>query len=176
MEKSDSIGGIRTSEHDMDIFSVMAGFGYYQRKNDYLMTPFTSFHYMNLYQEKFTEKGDSGLTLEVDSQSTDHLSMEIGMTVSRILDKKAFFIIPEVSLSWNHDFALDENTITNHFSNATVPGEFTAGEETEKDSAIIGAGVKFITNKGLSTSLNLTSEIKKDYTAFGVLADVRYAF
>lgn len=176
MERSDGISGTKTSSHDMDIVSFLAGFGYYHRKNDYLMTPFTSFHYMNLYQERFRESGDSGTLLENGPQSTDHLSMEIGMTVSRIFDKKAYFLIPEISLSWNHDFDLDENTITSHFTEATQSDGFTTSEETEKDSAIIGAGIKILTDAGFTTSLSFTTEVKKDYTAFGVLADVRYAF
>lgn len=180
MDKKTRIGSTRsvsTSSHDMDRVSVAAGGGYYFQKNDWLITPSATLHYMTLSQEGFREKG-GGASLWVSSQSTDFLSLEAGVTLSRVFDQKGAFWVPEVSIAWNHEFDLDEGVVTAGFGDTRgAGGSFTINETTpETDSALIGAGLRFLAQNGVTSSVSFTTELKKNYTAYGLLADVRVAF
>jgi len=171
-----SIQRTANSHHDGDLFSAFVGGGYDLRVKDWAVAPFGSLQYIHLEEDSFEETGAGSVNLSVDGRETESLVSEIGLRVGRVLERESGRLIPEFSAAWNYDFDIDDRSITASFAGSPGASFTIDGQDVEKHGATLGAGVTFIHNSGCRFSLKGSTEIRDDYNASGVGAEIRFTF
>ena len=164
------------SDHDGDAFSLFSEGGYNFHVKKWTIGPFASLQYIYLDEESFVESGAGGVSLRVDDRQTDSLVSELGLRLARVFPTASSSLIPEVSLAWKYDFDIDDRNITASFAGS--PGaDFTIeGQDVDDHGATFGAGLTFIHKSGFSTSLEYNAEFREDYSAHGIIGQIRYVF
>ncbi len=164
------------SSHDGDLFSGYLRAGYTFRVQDWALEPFASAQYVFLDEDAFIESGAAGLSLNVDSRTTQSLVSELGLRVTRVFSFDYGKLVPEVSVAWLHDFDIDDRVITSSFAGSPGATFAVAGPKAQKDGAAGGAGITFVHKSGFSTSIKYIGEYRGDYISNGVLGELRFVF
>jgi uncharacterized protein with beta-barrel porin domain len=164
------------SEHDGDLFSAYLHGGYYFDIKKWLIGPFASFQYVYLDEESFNEKGAGSVSLRVDDRQTDSLVSELGIRLARDFKSTHGSFIPEVSAAWLHDFDIDDRVITSSFAGSPGASFSIKGQDVEKNGATLGAGITFVHESGISTSLKYMGEFREKYKSNGVMGELRFTF
>jgi uncharacterized protein YhjY with autotransporter beta-barrel domain len=164
------------SDHDANMYSAFISGGYTMNINDLLFQPFTSLQYTLADEDSFTEDGAVALNLNVEERRTDSLTSELGLRITRPLEIKKLQIIPEASAAWIYDFDIDSRMVTASFTGSPDTKFTVDGAVMEKNGAILGAAVTFISNNILTTSLSYSAELRSDYYVHGLLGEVQISF
>ena len=173
----DSIQRDVYSDHKGDHYSGYLGGGYFYDIGKWSAGPIASLQYTLLDEESFSEKGGGSVGLLVGSQKTDALVSEAGLRVRREFEMSENVIfIPELSASWLHDFAIDDNAITASFAGSPGLSFAIPGQDADQDGVTLRTGITWLHRKGFSLSFNYQGDFRSDYRSHGVAADLRYAF
>jgi len=164
------------SDHDGDLYSAFVEGGYNIDINAWVLQPFASLQYIYLDEEGFAEKGAGSANLIIDDRETESLVSELGLRVSHVFKLNRSLLIPEVSIAWNYDYAIDDRTITASFEGAPTSAFSIDGQGVENSGAAVGAGISLINKGDFSTSLKYNGEFREDYDAHGVIGELRYEF
>jgi outer membrane autotransporter protein len=172
------MGSPRTaySYHDGQLLSVSVTGGYYFKLSEWTWEPFASLQYSSLDEDSFDETGAGAVSLNVDARRTQYLASDLGVRFRRALERSNGFLIPELSIAWNHDFDIDGRFVTASFAGSPNATFSVPGQEIERDGARLGAGVSYVNKKGLTSSLRYGAEVRDDYTAHTLIGEIRYEF
>jgi outer membrane autotransporter protein len=165
-----------SSDHSGDTFSAFVEGGYNVDIKNWIIQPFVSLHYTYLDEESYRESGAGGVSLRVGSRQTNSLVSGLGARITRVFRIKDSSLIPEISATWNYDFAVDDRIISASFAGAPGTSFSVRGQDVEPHGAIVGAGLTFISKGGLSASLKYNGEFRENYQAHGILGELRYEF
>ena len=164
------------SDHHGDAFSAFAEGGYHLDFKGWTVAPFASLQYIYLDEESFAESGAGGVSLLVDSRTTDSLVSELGLRLGRVFQTATGSLVPEVSLAWKYDFDIDDRDITASFAGSPGAAFTITGQDVDDHGAVFGAGLTFIHKSGFSTSLEYNGELRGDYSAHGIIGKIRYVW
>jgi len=164
------------SHHNGDFCSAYVEGGHVLHLDEWALSPFASLQYATLDEEGFSETGADSLNLTVDDRRTESLSSELGVRVARVIELPGGQCIPELSLSWLHDFALDDQMITAAFAGAPGSEFAIQGQELQKNGAMIGGAISIVRNRGCSISLQYSGEFRGSYSTHGLVGKVSYEF
>jgi outer membrane autotransporter protein len=164
------------SDHDGDAFSFFGEGGYHFPVKGWTVGPFASLHYIYLDEESFVESSAGGVSLLVDDRTTDSLVSELGLRLGRVFQTASGSLVPEVSLAWKYDFDIDDRDITASFVGSPGAAFTIEGQDVDDHGATFGAGLSFIHKSGFSTSLEYNAELRENYTAHGIIGQIRYVF
>jgi outer membrane autotransporter protein len=141
-----------------------------------IVEPFGGLSYVRLREESFEEREADSLNMSVKSRSTDSLQSELGLRLyPRIATQHGLFI-PELTVTWSHDFDVDDRTVTSTWAGAGGASFSLDGRDVSRDGLRLEADLRLITRDGLTTSLNLRSEMRHRYTTHSALFEVGLSF
>lgn len=130
---------------------------------------------MRLDEDGFTETGAGAVNQRIESRSTDALTSEVGMRVSRIYQKVGGRLTAAAGVAWLHDFEIDDRSITANHTGAS--GAFSLqGQDVDRNGVTLELGVGFETRKGVTTSLNYDGEFRDGHTSHGITGRISYRF
>jgi len=164
------------SNHDGDVIAASLGGGYLMPVNDSVLEPFGRLRYIRLEEDAFTESGADSVNQQISSRNIDSLTSEIGLRVSRIYQKATGLLTADASVAWQHDFDIDDRTITTSYTGAPASSFSMPGQDVERNGVTLGLGVGFETKKGVSTSLNYNGEFRDGFSAHGIIGRISYRF
>ncbi|MBN1380437.1 MAG: autotransporter domain-containing protein [Deltaproteobacteria bacterium] len=164
------------SSHRGDLFSARLGGGYDVALPGLSLGPFASLQYSRLHEDRFTEEGGGSLSLTVEGRKTDALVSEAGLRFRGTFDGDRTSFIPELTVAWLHDFAVDDRVITASFSGSPGASFSIPGQALEQNGATVGASFTLVYSNGLSTSLRYGGEFRNGFYADGVIGEIRFAF
>jgi uncharacterized protein YhjY with autotransporter beta-barrel domain len=165
-----------TSNHKGDITAASIGTGRYYAIGRWWADPFAYLQYTRLEEDGFTENG-SGAGLNVASRATDALVSTVGVRFSRIIESgNGGAWIPEATLGWVHDFAIDDQLINASYIDAPDATFAVGSEPMDKNGTAVGLGIGYRTAGGFSSLLKYTGEFRGNFDAQGVVGEVRWEF
>lgn len=145
MKRSLSFGTIsrtaRGSYEGSDI-SGYAESGYLLPFKAVSITPYVSFLALDSRREGFTESGADALNLNGDSARTTSLQGSLGIGLAKeFVINKTFFLVPEVSARWVHEFGDTKAVLDARFAGAPS-GSFRVSSDTwDRDSGVFSLGL-----------------------------------
>ncbi len=101
---------------------------------------------------------------------------ELGLGLGRVFQTASGSLVPEASLAWKYDFDIDDRDITASFAGSPGANFTITGQDVDDHGAVLGAGLTFIHKSGFSTSLEYNAELRGDYSAHGIIGQIRYVF
>ncbi|MBN1559474.1 hypothetical protein JW998_04445 [candidate division KSB1 bacterium] len=138
--------------------------------------PFASVQYAHLSEEEFAEKGSGSVNLIVESRTTNWLGSDLGIRLSRIFLGERSAFVPELLLSWNHDFGLNDQPIVAAFEGNPSMTFTINGQDIQRDGVTLGAGLSFLTTSGWKASLRYDRVQRSDYKANSLTIRLGLAF
>jgi uncharacterized protein with beta-barrel porin domain len=168
------IHDIAESNHDGDAFTGLVEGGYNFSVSSLAMQPYASLFYSYLDEESFQETGAESLDMHMDSTQTNDWASELGLRVSR--DFKMFngILTPELKAAWQYDFDVDRHTLPMSFTGSSVG--LTVDGRKQPSSALLGAGLKFAGDSGISATVQYDGQIGEDFNASGVFGQIKVPF
>jgi outer membrane autotransporter protein len=168
--------GRATSDYDSDAWSASGEAGLRVALRRAIVEPFGALSYVRLHEESIREKGAGSLNMNIQSRNTDSLQSELGLRLySRVPTTRGLFV-PELTIAWSHDFDIDDRTVTTAWSGAGGTTFALDGRSLARDGLRLQADLRLITRGGLTTSLNLRSEMRHRYTSHSALLEVGLSF
>ena len=164
------------SEHDADVVSAHVGGGYFFNFSNWSLGPIASLRYVYLNEAAFTERGADSLNLIVERRKTKSLVSELGLRAAYVFKTGYGNLIPELSGSLVYDFGIDDRVITTSFAGSPNMSFSIAGQDVERIGAVVDAGLTFMTQSGISTSLKYNGEFRNQYQSHGVMGELRFTF
>jgi outer membrane autotransporter protein len=170
-----SLAQSAAAEHEGNLFTAYASSGRYIDVNRWVIEPYASLFFSQVYEEGFQESG-GGLSLRVHDDRSRMLVSDVGLRVARSFDVPFGTLIPEAGVAWNYDFRLDDRSVT--ASLVGVDGsEFSIpGEQTGRHGARFEAGLSWQGASGFAASLKYTGEFRSGADDQGVFGYLRYDF
>jgi len=164
-------------EHEGNAFSSYLGVGrYFKMGSLALLEPFAALQYTYMVEEGFQESGAGGINLRIADRHVNSLVGEVGLRLSGSFEGRYGRLVPEINASWNYDFHIDDQHIDASF--ADIPGSTFSipGQEAERHTARLGAGLSFLGQKGLSASLHYDGEFSRSEPGHAVFGFLRYEY
>ncbi len=179
-DRNIQIGAItRTANSSPDglELNIAASAGYDFELGSWKVGPTASLQYSRLSIEDYTETGAGALNLSVDRQTPESVLGTVGVRAATMLDYRGVRIIPEVRLSYQHEFEDQARRITARF--ATGGGGAFGFNTTDigQDSVLLGLGATFIGDGNWSSFIDYNAELgRKDYVSHSLRGGVRFSF
>lgn len=164
------------STHDSNLLSTAMSSGYYFKLDDHnWLEPFASLQYMSLQEEGFRETGGT-TALDIHSKTTDTLLSFVGTRYQYFSNRGSGRFNTELSLSWLHDYGIDERSITASFAGDAL-SSFSVNTQALDDNGILfAAGIGYEGHRGFITSLRYVHEDRGDYRASGIMGELLFNF
>lgn len=128
-----------------------------------VIQPFTSLLYTYLEEDSFEESGASGIDMRVDSRQTCSLVSQLGLRVAGDFPTANGKLIPEVSAAWECNFDIDNRDITASLTSLPTESFTVPGQQVGRNSAVLRAGISYIGNGGVTTSLKYSADVGGDH-------------
>lgn len=155
--------GIARNKHDGMQYTGKAEAGYPVRLDDATtLTPLANMTWTRLVQESYEEFGAGGANLRIGRASSDSLTSGLGGKLSREFPSSIGTLVPELRLSWLHEFKGGAPTTVASFASGGTA--FTSeGTAPARDGALIGAGLTLLANDSYELSANVDVELRDNY-------------
>lgn len=163
------------SDHDGASLSAFVEGGYTLPLQGWAVQPLASLLYAVLDEESYREQGAGALDMLVSGRRTEQVLGEVGLRVSGEIPVAAGKLIPEVKAAWQHDFAVDDSSLSFAYAGAPT-GLKIDGRERGRDSAVIDCALTLINRAGLSTAMKYNIELGDSYTAQSLTGELKLAF
>ncbi len=164
------------SEHYGNAYSAYTESGWNFSLKKWTLQPYAALRYTYLDEEDYKESGAPGVNLIVGERKTDSLVSDLGIRFAYPFKKDNWLCIPELTLSWDHDFDIDNRRIIAAFDSSPAATFITDSRDIDKDGAIVGANVTFINHKNVSISVRYAGEFRSHYEAHSLSGRIRYEF
>jgi outer membrane autotransporter protein len=167
---------VARSEHNGSALSALLTGGRRFDAGRFGLEPFASVRFARLSEDGFTEKGAESVNLVVESRATNQLGSDVGVRLSRSFVGERSAWIPELVLSWNHDFGLDDRPVTAAFEGDPSMTFTFDGQDVQRDGGSLGAGLSYLTTSGWKASVRYDRLQRSDYRANSLTIRVGSAF
>jgi outer membrane autotransporter protein len=155
---------VAQSDHKGSTLSALFTGGRMMEAGRWGLEPFASLRYARLDEKGFTEKGAESANLVVEPRTTDWLGSDVGMRFTRSFVGEHSSLTPELRLSWNHDFAIDNRELVAGFEGD--PSIFSIdGQDINRDGGTLGAGFVYQTTSGWKASARFDRSQRGDFRA-----------
>ncbi len=159
----------------LDLDAMISG-GYTRKVGALSFGPLASLIYSRQQIDKFTETG-SMLPLVIDDQSEDSLVSRIGIEASYEWQFGEIFVMPSISLAWQHEFLRDAYDIDSRLAASPQNGFTTSGPEIGRDSLDLRVGLGVQWNKDLSSYISYQCELgRTNYQIHSITLGVQHQF
>jgi outer membrane autotransporter protein len=175
--KRDTVVNGYTSGHfDGDQWGVRIGAGLPIALSDNTsITPRAHLEWLQIKQSSYTESGGGALALNVGANSADRLRSTLGAELEHHTVVGSVNASPFVRAFWHHDFKNDGVNSTASFVGGGS-SFVTPGQNLDRDSFSIGAGVNFYAKKDFMATLAYDRTLGSAYHTDALQATVRWDF
>ena len=146
IEFSDLNRGAR-SELDSGIFAARFEGRYHFNIDALNIEPYASMQYSQVSVGSFRERGAGDLDLVVGAHSVESLTSQMGMRFVRPMNFRAGTLIPELTVTWQHDFRVGSNSIPASFRGAQQEQFRIAGPDGSGSALKLGGALTFVGNR-----------------------------
>jgi outer membrane autotransporter protein len=141
-----------------------------------LLEPYMALNYIYLSENGFRETAGDVLSLNVKSRETESLTLDAGLRFSTLYETIFGVVIPQISIVLNHDFKIDDRTVTAGFSGFPDAVFTVDGRDVEKNGIVFGTAVSCLSRNGFGTFLKYREERRPGYRAGEVSGEIRIEF
>lgn len=135
-------GGRQRGGTDGDELSTSLLLGYDHPIESITIGPRVGLNYVYRWIADYREHGTTGLELRYSGQDESTLQSTLGAVATMAVSTELGVILPQVSASWVHDFAVGGRTIDARFLGDPTGTQFSfKREQTARDFAVLGLGV-----------------------------------
>lgn len=172
----------RTASSDTKGFqqAVSVGSGYQVYDGALSATFSGTLHFSRLNIDAFSETGAQELSLNIGKQTISSAVSSIGAQLQYTHSARWGILIPFISLSWQHEFIDDPNSITGSFASDQFNSSFTIKTEREDNNYFYNAqGITMVLPHGISAFIKMENVLGKDYykitnTSFGGRMELQF--
>lgn len=107
--------GTLGSDFNSSVLHGRLSTGYDFKLSNVLLTPEASVRYSTLDRDGFTEDGGGYLNLDIQEGEAESLTTSMGMKVAGLFQSGAWSFLPQLQLSWLHEYEDDAPTVTANF-------------------------------------------------------------
>lgn len=163
------------SEHDGDMFGASFGAGLFVPVRNWKMEMYTALNYLRQKEDGFAESGAGGISLNVAPRSANSLMSELGMRFGRHVQKRSSDWYTEAGIAWVHEFR-EDTAVEAGFADAGSNTFIVEGQDIDDDGVLFNLGVRYVSRKGLNTSLEYRTEQRGNYSDDMIAAQLQYRF
>ena len=165
-----------SSDYDGGTFQAFGELGYKIRASERaIFEPYANLAYVHVRTDAFSENGNQGAALAVQSNSTDLGLSTLGIRASTNFDLGTTVATARADLGWRHAFGDVVPTSTASFVAGSAA--FTAaGNSIGKDTALIEAGLDFAIAKSTTLGLAYRGQFGSGLSQNGVNASLSVKF
>ncbi len=170
-----AIHEIADAEYDGQQFGAAVEFGLRYREDNSLIEPLVGFDFVHDHKDGYSEKGAPSSNLHVESSNFDSYKSSVGARFVKMFSKESCGcdIRVEVLGKWIHEFGDTRAETTSYFSGFS--SGFTAkGDEIDRDSALLGVGMKAFLNDRSNLFCNYKTTLNKDNGSFLISGGFEY--
>ena len=150
--------------------------GYTITWTNWALQPFAGLQYAHLAESPFVSTGADALDLVMQKRDTDSLISDLGIRLGGKFITPIGSVVPEMSVSWNHDFDIDEEYLHASFA-GFQDATFTIQCRPEKNDMLkLGIGLTFQGSSGFSSSVKYIYGRRNDYHEQGIVGELRVEF
>lgn len=166
-----------TANPDGDQFSVGVNSGYNIKTGNASLGPTVGLRYNRVNIDSYTEKDAGSLNMTVKSQEAESLVLSLGAQASVAINAGQAKVIPQVRVSYEHEFADDSREIVTEL--VTQPGIPMRANtaKPDRDYVKLGVGTQVQFSDNFSGAIDYETVIgRKDFSDQAVKAEVRFQF
>ena len=164
------------ADYNAGTFQVFGEVGYKHSFSERsVIEPYANIAYMHIKTNGFTEKGNNGAALAVQSDKMDTTLSMLGMRASTNLKFGNITATARADLGWRHAFGDVVPTSTARFA-AGSSSFVSAGNAIGKDTALIEAGLDFEVTKNTKLGVSYQGQFGSGVTQNGVNANFNMKF
>jgi outer membrane autotransporter protein len=153
------------------------GAGYDWHLNGWILSPIGSVDFARIAQNGYDESGAGSLGLTVHSRSDCSLRTSIGAKVARPMEFTWGTLIPELRMTWGHEWLSSSRDIAANFQGSATSNFTTKTVPTPSDWASVSAGLTVKHSERLSVSARISTDLfRNDYNALAGSLSLRYSF
>ena len=143
--------------------------------SNFTIGPRIGLNYIATQINDYREHGQTGLELRYSGQDTSSLQSSLGAVATAAMSTQFGVLLPQVSASWVHDYAVGGRNVDASFVDATGPSKFSfEREEQAPNYAIIGVGVSALLPNKLQPFVNFKTIQGNEYlVSYGGTAGLR---
>jgi outer membrane autotransporter protein len=167
---------VATSEHDVDTTAMSLDGAYNFGKGDWSWGPFGALRYVRIEEDGFVETGAGDLSLRVAGKNSTAFFGDVGVRMWREWSTSSGEVVPEISVSWVHDFDIDDTDVVAGFVGAPGFDFVTPGQSAEKDGIRVSLGLGYVSRRGFSSLIRYSGEFRGDFEWHGLQGQLRYEF
>ncbi len=138
--------------------------GYEWEYRNWMHGPIVSLQYSNSTVDGYTENGADNQNLTVGKQTFDSLLAAIGWRVSTRIETETATFLPEVRISYNHEFLNDGGAITSSMANPNARPFTVHTADPGRDYVNVGIGVTVLLSETVSVSLDYDASLFQENT------------
>lgn len=162
------------AEYDGRELGVFLEAAYRIDRGNHVLEPALSLQNVVLKQDGFREKGAGALGLEADSQTTRSLVSMLGGRLQLPLAQTG--LSAELRAFWRRQWADRGSEMEVAFQGAPGSSFRVTGVSQERDSAVVGLGLKGRTSDSLSLELDYNLGVDRRQTQHTLIAGLRYTW
>ena len=169
------LSGIKSGGNGANEYSTALLLGYDYPIKNFTIGPRIGLNYIATQINDYREHGQTGLELRYSGQDTSTLQSSLGAVATAAMSTQFGVLLPQVSASWVHDYAVGGRNIDASFVDATGPSKFSfKREEQAPNYAIIGVGVSALLPNKLQPFVNFKTIQGNEYlVSYGGTAGLR---
>lgn len=171
-----SIAASTNSEHGADVLTSSITTGYYLPLRAKRLELFASLQYVRQNEAGFQEAGSGGIPLSVAPNKTESLLSQLGVRLGQEYVGNSYRLFSEVGIGWLHDFDQNANQVSASFVGVPYSSFTVTEDQIATDGIFINAGMTLSSHKGLQTSLDYNTEVRRDFTSQSIMGNLHYAF
>jgi len=165
-----------TAETDGTFITASISGGYDYKSGDWFITPFWGLRFVTTDTDGYTETGAAGLNLTVDDAQSESLKSELGLRVGYTFWTLPAIYMPEVRLSWQHEYMAENEGVTARFA---TPGgvSFTSfTNDAETDFGTLGTGLTVLLENDTNLSLDYDLTFSRNILEHSINGKVSHSF
>ena len=170
-----NVVGHQSGGTDGNEYSAGLLLGYDYPIENFTVGPRIGLNYIGTQIDDYNEHGSNGLALEYSGQDESSLQSSLGALATMAISTQFGVLLPQVSASWVHDYAVGGRTIDASFVDATEPSKFKFKREpVASNFANIGVGVSALLPNRWQPFVNFrTIQGNENLVSYGGTAGLR---
>ncbi len=176
--KQNIFSGITTGNLNTNQYSLNFLSGYDHPVENLTIGPRLGVNVRQWEMNSYQESTNTGLEARFNSQYQTSIQSTLGLSASSAHSTTYGVLVPQLSMSWVHEYANNSRTINAHFvqatDSATSPGFNFQTENPARNWAVIDLGISLVIQKGVQAFANLsTVQGNRNFESYGGNVGIR---
>jgi outer membrane autotransporter protein len=164
------------SSHRGTVTATSMETGYLVPAGQGWLDPYLNLQHTQVAEQGFSEAGSGAAGLVIAARRTRELLSTLGVRWSQIFERgNGAFVTPEIGVGWLHDFSRAPS-IRASYVGAPAAGFTIEGAPVQREGAVLGLGLNYRTQRGMTGSIRYSGELRRGETSHGVVGEFRVEF